>query len=67
MNEFNDSATAFSLYSAMQLDEYLSLETDLLIAGDITARESGPAIKLFDVSSFAVTVLCRLLFQFFRY
>ena len=55
-SEFNDSATAFSLYGAMQLDEYLSLETDLLIAGDITVRESGQVYKLFDVSSFAVTV-----------
>lgn len=55
-NEFNDSATAFSLYGAMQFDEYLSLEADLLIAGDITVVELGQVIKLFDVSSFAVTV-----------
>jgi len=55
-SEFNDSATAFSLYGAMRLDEYLTLETDLLIAGDVTATEAGQAFKLFDVSSLAVTL-----------
>jgi hypothetical protein len=55
-SEFDNSATAFSLYGAMRLDEYLTLETDLLIAGDITATEAGQAFKLFDVSSLAVTL-----------
>jgi len=56
-NDFNHIATAFSLYGAMQLDEYLSLEADLLIAGDITTREPGQVAKLFDVGSFAVAVV----------
>lgn len=30
---FNDSATAFSFYGAKRLDEYLTLEADLLISG----------------------------------
>lgn len=55
-SEFNDSSTAFSLYGAMQLDEYLSLEADLLIAGDVTAIEAGQVIKLFDVTTLAVTL-----------
>jgi len=55
-NEFNDSATAFSLYGAMQLDEYLTLESDLLIAGDVTVTEGGQTFKLFDVSSLAITL-----------
>jgi hypothetical protein len=55
-SQFNDSATAFSLFGAMQLDEYLSLETDLLIAGDVTATESGQVFKLFDVTTLAVTL-----------
>lgn len=55
-SEFNDSATSFSLYGAMRLDEYLTLETDLLLAGDIVATEAGQAIKLFDVSSLAVNL-----------
>jgi hypothetical protein len=53
---FDDSATAFSLYGAMRLDEYLTLETDLLIAGDVTVTEGGQTFKLFDVSSFAVSL-----------
>jgi len=53
---FDDSATAFSLYGAMRLDEYLTLETDLLIAGDVTVSEGGQTFKLFDVSSLAVTL-----------
>ena len=55
-SEFNDSSTAFSLYGAMQLDQYLSLEADLLIAGDITAIEAGQVIKLFDVTTLALTL-----------
>ncbi|MFB3058406.1 MAG: outer membrane beta-barrel protein [Gammaproteobacteria bacterium] len=53
---FNDSATAFSFYGAKRLDEYLTLEADLLISGDITATEAGQIIKLFDVSSLAITL-----------
>jgi hypothetical protein len=53
---FNDSATAFSFYGAKRLDEYLTLEADLLISGDITATEAGQLIKLFDVSSLAITL-----------
>ena len=34
---FNDSSTAFSFYGAKRLDEYLTLEADLLISGDVTA------------------------------
>lgn len=55
-SEFDDSATAFSLYGAMQMDEYLSLEADLLLAGDITATEAGQVIKLFDVTTLALTL-----------
>jgi len=55
-SEINDSATAFSLYGAMQMDEFLSLEADLLIAGDITATEAGQVIKLFDVTTLALTL-----------
>ncbi len=53
---FNDSATAFSFYGAKRLDEYLTLEADFLISGDITATEAGQIIKLFDVSSLAITL-----------
>ncbi len=53
---FNDSATAFSFYGAKRLDEYLTLEADLLFSGDITATEADQIIKLFDVSSLAFTL-----------
>lgn len=53
---FSDSATAFSFYGAKRLDEYLTLEADLLFSGDITATEAGQLIKLFDVSSLAITL-----------
>ncbi len=53
---FSDSATAFSFYGAKRLDEYLTLEADLLFSGDITATEAGQIIKLFDVSSLAFTL-----------
>ena len=48
---FTDSSTAFSIVGGLQLDQYLSLETDILIAGDISAREAGQTIKLFNVNS----------------
>lgn len=56
-SSFNDSATAFGLMGGMRLDEYLSLEVDFLISGDISAREGGRTFKLFDVSTLAITLL----------
>ena len=52
---FNESTTSFNLLGGIQLDEYLSLEAELLSAGDITARDAGQAFKLFDVSALAIT------------
>lgn len=56
-NNFTDSASAFSFYGGMPVDEYLSLEFDFVLSGDIAARESGRTIKLFDVSTLAITVM----------
>ena len=53
---FEDSSTAFNLFGGMRLDQYLSLELDLLFAGDVVARDAGRSFKLFDVSSFAATL-----------
>jgi hypothetical protein len=55
-SSFTDSATAFSLFGGMQLDQYVSLEMDILTAGDISAKQAGQTIKLFDVSTLAITV-----------
>lgn len=55
-SSFADSSTAFNIFGGMRLDEHLSLGLDLLLAGDIVARGGGRSIKLFDVSTFAVTV-----------
>ena len=52
-----DDATSFNFYGGIPLDEYLSLEFDLVLAGDISAREAGRKTKLFDVSTFAVTAM----------
>jgi len=52
---FTDDATAFNLFGGMQLDQYLSLEMALTLAGNITAKESNNTIKLFSVSGFAIT------------
>ncbi len=56
-NRFTDSASAFSLYGGMALDEYLSLEFDILLSGDIAARENNRTIKLFDASTIAITAM----------
>ena len=53
---FNDSSTSFDFFGGMNFDEHLSLELNMSLAGDIVARESGRNIKLFDVSTVAVTI-----------
>lgn len=52
-----DDATAFSFYGGIPFDEYLSLEFDLVLAGDIAAREANRNRKLFDVSTLAITAM----------
>lgn len=52
-----DDATAFSFYGGIPLDEYLSLEFDFALAGDITAKEANRNRKLFDVSTLAITAM----------
>lgn len=52
-----DDATAFSFYGGIPFDEYLSLEFDLVLAGDISAREANRDRKLFDVSTLAITAM----------
>lgn len=53
----SDDATTFDFYGGIPLDEFLSLEFDLVLAGDVTAREAGRSSKLFDVSTFDVTAM----------
>lgn len=56
-SSFVDNPTSFSFLGGMQLDEYLSVEMDLLIAGDISADEAGRRFKLFDVTTVAFTLM----------
>ena len=53
---FSDSVTSISFFAGYQLDEYLSLESDLVLAGDVAATDAGLVSKLFDVSSLSITV-----------
>lgn len=55
-SSFTDSATSFTFFGGIQLDQHLSVDMDLLLLGDITATENGIKTKLFDVSSLAITV-----------
>lgn len=52
---FNESATAFNIFGGIRLDEYLSLESELVSAGDITVRDAGRTYKLFNANTLAVT------------
>ncbi len=54
-SNITDSATALTIFGGIEFDEYLSLNTDLLILGDITSSQGGLKTKLFDVSSIAIT------------
>lgn len=56
-SKFTDSASAFSFYGGIPLDEYLSLEFDFVLSGDISAREGSQKFKLFDVSTLAITAM----------
>ena len=56
-SSFVDNPTSFGILGGVQLDEYLSVELDLLMAGDISANEGGRRFKLFDVSTLALTVM----------
>ncbi|MEE8365860.1 MAG: hypothetical protein V3R76_08740 [Gammaproteobacteria bacterium] len=42
-SSFSDSVTSFSFFVGYQLDQYLSLESEFVSAGDITATEAGLA------------------------
>jgi len=53
---FSDSVTSFNLFLGYQLDEHLAIESELVTAGDVTARDGGISTKLFDVSTFTVNL-----------
>jgi len=53
---FIDSSTSFNAFGGLKFDQYLALEMDLILSGDIVAREAGRSLKLFDVSSVALTL-----------
>jgi hypothetical protein len=55
-SSFSDSSTTLTVFAGIQLDEYLSIDMDFLILGDITSTQGGVKTKLFDVSSLAMTV-----------
>ncbi|MCH7880371.1 MAG: outer membrane beta-barrel protein [Proteobacteria bacterium] len=55
-SSFSDSVTSFSFFVGYQLDPYLSLESEFVSAGDVTATEAGLVSKLFDVSILSITV-----------
>lgn len=54
-SSFSEDATAFSIFAGMTLDEYLSLEMDLILSGDVTAKEGNSSIKLFDITGLSIT------------
>jgi hypothetical protein len=54
--QFDDTATSFNLSGAWIMDNHFALEFDLVLAGDITATDSGREYKLFDVTTLATTV-----------
>lgn len=56
-SRIKDDATAFSFYGGIPFDEYLSLEFDFVLAGDISAKEANRNRKLFDVSALAITAM----------
>ena len=56
-SRIKDDATAFSFYGGIPFDEYLSLEFDFVLAGDISAKEANRNRKLFDVSTLAITAM----------
>ena len=53
---FDDTATSFNLSGSWIMDDHFALEFDLVLAGDITATDSGSKLKLFDVSTLATTL-----------
>lgn len=53
---FTDNSTTFVIYGGIRLDEYMVIETDFLMQGDIAATQSGVKRKLFDVDTLSVTV-----------
>ncbi|MFV2032588.1 MAG: outer membrane beta-barrel protein [Gammaproteobacteria bacterium] len=55
-SSFSDSVTSFSFFVGYQLDQYLSLESEFVSVGDVTATEAGLTSKLFDVSTLSITV-----------
>lgn len=56
-SRFNDDATSFSFFGGIPFDDYLSLEFDFVLAGDLTARDNNRSSKLFDVSTLAITAV----------
>ena len=56
-SRIKDDATAFSFYGGIPFDEYLSLEFNFVLAGDISATEADLNRKLFDVSTLAITAM----------
>jgi hypothetical protein len=56
-SRIKDDATAFSFYGGIPFDEYLSLEFDFVLTGDISAKEANLNRKLFDVSTLAITAM----------
>ncbi len=54
---FTSSSSAFSIFGGMPLDEYLSIELDLVSSGDISATQGNQKIKLFDVDTFAISAI----------
>ncbi|MBC8209759.1 MAG: outer membrane beta-barrel protein [Gammaproteobacteria bacterium] len=54
---FIDSSTSFNAFGGVRFDQYLALELDLMSSGDIVAREAGRSLKLFDISTFALTLV----------
>ncbi len=56
-SSFNDDSTSFSFFGGIPFDDYLSLEFDVVLAGDLTAKENNRSSKLFDVTTFAITAV----------
>ncbi len=54
--QFDDSATTLNLSGTWIMDDHFALEFDLVLAGDVTATDSGQKFKLFDVTTLATTL-----------
>ena len=56
-SSFGDNSTSFNFFGGWSLDRYLDIEADFISTGDITAKDGNREVKLFDVTTLAISTV----------